>query len=206
LLATLLQLGAAYLASTRPFSYHAPPRFRLFGSPMQLDFEVQRCTRRCAVTERPLEPGDVCYSLLELDGAAVIRKDYSLDAWPGPSQRALGWWKSRIPEATARKIKLAPNDVLLELFEQLSDEPQQEDLRYVLALLLLRRRVLRLELPLDVPGAAGGHSNGGGAFETMVFHCPKRGVSYAVMVAMPSDVRIDEIQKQLSDLLIAGAE
>jgi hypothetical protein len=36
--------------------------------------------------------------------------------------------------------------------------------------------------------------------------CPKRETTYEVSVVTPSNERIDEIQKQLSELLIAGAE
>src|SRR6476619_6104089 len=113
---------------------------------MLLDFEVQRCTRCCAATERALEPGDECYSVLEVQGADVIRKDFSREAWKGAPETAFGWWKSRVPETSAKKIKLAPNDVLLELFDQLAEQSEQEDLRYVLALLLVRRRVLRVDV------------------------------------------------------------
>ena len=74
---------------------------------MLLDFEVQRCTRRCAATDRPLEPGELCYSVLEAEGAEIVRKDYCGDAWSGPPEKVIGWWKSRIPEPTAKKVKLA---------------------------------------------------------------------------------------------------
>jgi hypothetical protein len=40
----------------------------------------------------------------------------------------------------------------------------------------------------------------------MDVYCPKRDTSYTVPVVMPDDNRIDEIQQQLSELLIAGAE
>jgi hypothetical protein len=173
---------------------------------MQLEFEVQRCTRRCAATERQLEPGDVCYSVLEIDGADVIRKDYCAEAWAGAPAEALGWWKSQVPEVTAKKIKLAPNDVLLELFEQLAERAEQEDMRYVLALLLLRRRVLRLELPVDMPETTAKRDVADGNVNAMIFYCPKRDVSYSVLVSMPSDERIDQIQQELSELLIATAE
>jgi hypothetical protein len=170
---------------------------------MLLDFEVQRCTRRCAATENPLEPGDVCYSVLLAEGADVIRKDFSSQAWSGAPEGSLGWWKSRIPESTAKKIKLAPNDVLLQLFEQLANRPEQSDLRYVLALLLIRRRVLRLdfaELESDeLPAAEGGNH------EQMIVYCPKQDRNYEVVVDMPTGNRIDEIQEQLSQLLIADA-
>jgi hypothetical protein len=172
---------------------------------MLLDFEVQRSTRRCAATNRTLEPGDLAYSVLEVQGAEVIRKDFCSEAWTQPPQSALGWWKSRIPQPTARKIKLAPNDVLLQLFDELADRHEQWDLRYVLALLLIRRRVLRLDSPADGIGtpspSAANHSP-----ESMVVLCPKREATYSVPIAMPDPSRIEEIQKQLSDLLIAGAE
>jgi hypothetical protein len=172
---------------------------------MLLDFEVQRCTRRCAATDRSLEAGDECYSVLEVSGADVIRKDYCREAWNGPPESAFGWWKSRIPEPTARKIKLAPNEVLLELFDQLADQPEQQDLRYVLALLLIRRRVLRIEVMPSGEGPAATVPTAH-PMSAMFVYCPKRDAVYSVVSAMPSGPRIDEIQQQLSDLLIADAE
>jgi hypothetical protein len=40
----------------------------------------------------------------------------------------------------------------------------------------------------------------------MHVYCPKRDASYEVTVSMPTGPRIDEIQQQLSELLIADAE
>jgi hypothetical protein len=172
---------------------------------MLLDFEVQRCTRRCAATDRPLEPGDECYSVLEFAGADVVRKDYCRDGWAGPPESAFGWWKSRVPEPTAKKIKLAPNEVLLELFDQLAEQCDQTDLRYVLTLLLIRRRVLRIEMTQEPRANAHGNSSHD-AVEAMHVYCPKRGATYEVAVNMPNGARIDEIQQHLSELLIADAE
>jgi hypothetical protein len=72
----------------------------------------------------------------------------------------------------------------------------------VLALLLVRRRVLRLDgpaLPAAKPTAAAD-------VQTMTVFCPLREVTYEVPVLMPSDERIDEIQQQLSELLVSGSE
>lgn len=173
---------------------------------MLLDFEVQRCTRCCAATERALQPGDECYSVLEVVGADVVRKDFSAAAWKGAPEAAFGWWKSRVPEPTAKKIKLAPNDVLLELFDQLADKTEQQDLRYVLALLLVRRRVLRVEVCDEPPSPQRGTDLLNRVAETMTLYCPKRDATCQVVVAMPSNDRIDAIQQQLAELLLAGAE
>jgi hypothetical protein len=173
---------------------------------MLLDFEVQRLTRRCAATDRPLEPGDECYSVLETAGADIVRKDYCREAWSGPPERAFAWWKSSVPEPVAKKIKLAPNDVLLELFDQLADRSAQTDLRYVLTLLLVRRRVFRLETSPEPLNGEVERSVNQFVGDVMRVYCPKRDASYDVVAVMPSDARLDEIQQQLSDLLIAGAE
>jgi hypothetical protein len=172
---------------------------------MLLDFEVQRCSRRCSATEKPLEPGDECYSVLESVGADVVRKDFCSQAWKGPPETAFGWWRSRVPEPTARKIRLAPNDVLLELLDRLAEQPEQRDLRYVLSLLLIRRRVLRVDMPQKI-GHCEGNAIGSHLEERMSVYCPKREATYEVVVAMPQGQRIDEIQQRLSDLLIADAE
>lgn len=169
---------------------------------MQLDFEIHRSTRRCAATDRALEPGEICFSVLEQHGAEIVRKDFSKEAWHGPSPEAFGWWKSHIPDASAKKIKLAPNDVLIELFDQLADQPQNEDMRYVLALLLVRRRVFRL----DGPTADFSQPSSPTSVETLTVYCPKHNATYEILLSHPTSERIDQIQQQLGALLVSGGE
>ena len=149
-----------------------------------------------------LEPGEWCYSVLEVRGADVERKDYAATAWSGPPAEAFAWWKSRVPDAHAKKVKLAPNEVLLELFDELAQRPESEDMRYVLALLLVRRRVLRLDGPA-LPAAKPSPADN---VQTMCVFCPVREASYEVTVALPSDERIEQIQQQLGELLVSGSE
>jgi hypothetical protein len=173
---------------------------------MLLDFEVQRCTRRCAATGRELAPGEVCYSVLAVEGADVVRHDYCREAWSVAPDSALSWWKTAVPGPTAKKIKLAPNDVLLALFDELADRIDQQDLRYVLTLLLIRRRVLRLDMMDDMEPCPVSPASVANSPDTMAVYCPKRDATYVVPVSMPDSVRIDAIQEQLSELLLAGAE
>jgi hypothetical protein len=144
--------------------------------------------------------------VLEFRGAEVIRKDFSSAAWTDPPSEAFAWWRTRIPEPAAKKIKLAPNDVLLELFDQLADDPLHQDMRYVLTLLLVRRRVFRLEAAAELVNVGSEKGQLTPANDAMCVYCPKREASYSVPAAMPDSARIDEIQQRLSDLLIAGAK
>jgi hypothetical protein len=160
-----------------------------------IDYEVQRCTRHCATTGRELQPGEEFYSALVAAGAQVVRHDYSAEAWMGPPAGSLGWWKSHMPERTAKKLHWAPNDVMLELLENFESQPDKKDMRYVLSLLLVRRRVVRLE----------GEEQLADGSEVSVLYCPRREATYRVETTMPSEERIAEIQAELAQLLFADA-
>jgi hypothetical protein len=156
-----------------------------------IDYEIQRCTRRCAATDRELKDGEVCYSVLVPEGAAVVRRDYSAEAWPGPPEAVIGWWKTTVVDPHAGRLYWAPNDVMLNYFERLLEQPGTEDARYVLALLLVRRRVLRVE----------GHDRDAGGREKLVLHCNRNEAIYHVTETMPTSERALAIQQQLAELL-----
>ena len=159
-----------------------------------MDYDVQRFTRHCAVTGRELAPGEEFYTALVVDGADVRRLDYAAAAWQGPPDRTLGWWKSRVPKHQGHRPRLAPNDALLEMFVGLDGLAEKEDLRLVMALLLVRRRVLRLEEQETDPAGR----------DVLVLYCPREDVTYRVAGVMPSESRAQEIQDELSRLLYAG--
>jgi hypothetical protein len=160
-----------------------------------IDYEIQRCSRRCAATDRELKSGEVCYSVLVPEGAAVVRRDYSSEAWQGPPENAIASWKSTLVDPHAGRLHWAPNDVMLNYFERLIEDPAAEDARYVLALLLVRRRVLRLE-------AKEKDSTGR---DVLVMHCGRNEANYRVAEASPTPERVSQIQQQLAELLQTNA-
>ena len=83
--------------------------------------------------------------MLVAEGAELKRLDLRTAVWQGPPPGAVGWWKSQVPDRRTARSRGAPNEVLLGFFDDLASEPQRQDMRYVLALLLVRRRVFRLE-------------------------------------------------------------
>ncbi|QDU55427.1 hypothetical protein [Aeoliella mucimassa] len=158
-----------------------------------LDFDVQRCTRRCAATEVPLEPGDAYYSVLLAEGADVVRRDFAKSAWQGPPEGALGWWAAQVPADENAKPKLAPSEVALELFDRWRDQPEHADATYVLALLLVRKRVFRFS---DSPFTEQASPE-----EQLQLFCPTRAAEYEVPVVEVTPQRADEIQQRLIELL-----
>ncbi|MBN1591155.1 MAG: hypothetical protein JW888_16700 [Pirellulales bacterium] len=156
-----------------------------------MDFEVQRCTKRCHATDRELNPGDIYYSVLVVEQGEPCRRDYSAEAWEGPPSGAIGWWKAEIPSAKNKKKHWAPNDVMLQFFDELEHQEDKQDLRYVLSLLLVRRRVMRHEeTEEDDQGR-----------EILVLHCPRRDEIYHVAAVVPDQQRAEAIQEELAQLL-----
>jgi hypothetical protein len=156
-----------------------------------MDYDVERFTKRCRATGRDLQPGDVYYSVLVIEEGQPRRWDYSAEAWQGPPAGAVGWWKAEIPSANTRKKHWAPNDVMLHFFDELELREDKQDLRYVLSLLLVRRRVMRHE---DTERDAEGR-------ETAVLYCPRREETYRVPVVAPEAERVEAIQEELAGLL-----
>ena len=162
------------------------------------DIEIQRCTRRCATTGEELAAGEEFYSVLVPDGKQILRVDYASTAWSEPPENAIACWKSRMPDPVAKRLNWAPNDVILHYFEELgkSGNPQQCDTRYVLALLMIRRRIVRLEEVDHQPNAQ----------QLLVVYCPKNETEYKVPVVEPTSQRVTELQNELANLLFADAD
>jgi len=157
-----------------------------------LDFELQRSSRRCAATGRDLLPGELFYSVLVSEGGEVHRHDYAADAWQGPPPRTIGWWKSQVPTPESRKKHWAPSDVMLHYFTEAESDPTRQDLRYVLALLMTRRRIVRHE-------STETDENGE---QWLVLYCPRNEAQYRVKVVLPTEERVQEIQRDLERLLV----
>jgi len=78
-----------------------------------------------------------------------IRKDYSVEAWEGGARpdRLFSFWRTTVPESGATKRVFVDDEVLLDLIESLSGEesPKRKAFRFVVALVLLRKRLVRFE-------------------------------------------------------------
>jgi hypothetical protein len=125
-------------------------------------YQIGRQTRQCASSGRALATGEACVAvLLEGDKSeAPIRLDYSLEAWASgarpPAERLIGHWRTTVHEGEKKSKPLLDDDALADLFEQTGEvageggEPttaaaQRLKLRYVVCLMLLRRRLLTQE-------------------------------------------------------------
>jgi hypothetical protein len=112
-----------------------------------MDYHLKPIAKTCTATGREFAPGVPCHSaLVELNGK-LVRFDFSEDGWTGPPDGTIGFWQSIVPEPTETAAKPLDADALMRYFEQLCEDasPAQDKFRYVVALLLLQKRRLKLE-------------------------------------------------------------
>lgn len=128
-------------------------------------FALGRRTGLCAATQRPLEAGEEVITVLvepaevaagegagEQPAPASVgfqRLDYSLDAWeagarPPEGSQTFAYWRSVQPEGGKARSQVVSDEELVELFVRSGEvhDERQVVFRYLLALLLIRRRLL----------------------------------------------------------------
>ena len=140
------------------------------------DWRIHRREVLCGQCQRPFEEGEALYSLLYLADEPLRREERCGKCFVDPGQAAEGlsvlYWRTK--HATDRARRLAVDfDAIEELFVALESrkEPRSMELRYLLALLLLRKK--RLKLVGVRRGEAG---------ETMCLRRPRRTEEFEVAV------------------------
>jgi hypothetical protein len=133
-------------------------------------YPIGRPQRVCAATGVALLPGDHSIATLveNRQTGLIERHDYSLDAWnrtprPVHARDLIAAWKVTVPATDEKPKPILDDDAMLDLFEQLggegaevvTDEPEAGEgaakasgraaLRMVLALMMIRRRLLAHE-------------------------------------------------------------
>jgi hypothetical protein len=120
-------------------------------APGSSSYPIARPTGVCASTGKAMAVGErFMATLVEIEGQPELRRaDFSLEAWGGGARpevgRVFAAWNAVLPEPNAKKKSLLSDDELIEIFEQLAPATERRQLvfRYMLALTLLRRRILR---------------------------------------------------------------
>ncbi|RLS28745.1 MAG: hypothetical protein DWH79_12905 [Planctomycetota bacterium] len=168
-----------------------------------MDLKLHRSTDKCGRTGRAFKPGDPMVSVLVRTPSGLERIDYGADGWEGPPEKTVAWWRSHSPQPESSGATLAPNDVLLDVIEQLDGNKDEATLRYLVALQLVRRRVLRIvDRPTD--GASTTATNGARHDRELILACRKRDGEYRVTISPPDAATAAAIEQRLAALLWSG--
>lgn len=114
---------------------------------MPSDWEIKARAHRCSRTDEPFIDGAPIYTLLFRDKARFIREDISESAWRQLKHtiEPFSFWKSHYHAPPAKPPETVPRESAESLLRRLLDEDNagSAGARYVLAIMLERKRVLR---------------------------------------------------------------
>jgi hypothetical protein len=156
------------------------------------EWEMPRRGERCAGCQSEFGPGDVIQAYLFESPKGYERRDYCVKCRPPDEPFAIGSWKTRRPQPAARKAQQFDREAIQRFFEQLedADTPEKRQLRFVLALLLWRKKVLKFE-----------RSAADGGREVWHFVAPRSGAAHAVVRPDLDEARLERLGEQLEGLL-----
>lgn len=158
------------------------------------EWKIRRRQGECAACSRAFEEGERHASLLRIEGDELLREDLCAPCWRARREESAGelfWWFTRHHAAKKRTVALDLAS-LERLFLELEgrDETRLSEVRYLLCLLLMRKK--RLRLVRVQRGRAG---------EALVVRRPRRKEELAVLVFDFTSERLDELRAQLQEIL-----
>jgi hypothetical protein len=109
-----------------------------------MDWRIERIRDRCFACQKLFEHDQRVVSVVDADSEKIVRRDLCDGCAPRGDANSL-WWETRFQQQTNKKKKVDFNR-LLRIFEawQKTPPPGQESLLYLIALLLVRKRFLRM--------------------------------------------------------------
>jgi len=170
-------------------------------SRISTSWDIGRSSGQCAATGAPLEPGSPCVvALVERDddaSAPLARLDFSEAGWDSPSRPkgVIAFWRATVAQPNEKRRGFVDDQTLLDLFERLGadDRPHRVRFRFVLMLLLVRKRLLRVVGTETAGGVESWHVLPKGSAEGEA--------PMAVVNPRLDDAATREVTEQLSEVL-----
>jgi hypothetical protein len=119
------------------------------------DWEINRPLGQCSGSGRKIESGEDYYGALVESEQGLLRRDFSSEYWEREKPPVFCFWKTKLAAPNEKKQLFVSADMLMAFFERLAGEtdPEKLNFRFVLALVLMRKRRLKY----DATKRDGGH-------------------------------------------------
>lgn len=160
-----------------------------------MDWEISKTALVCASCSTTFAEGQEIVSVLYDEPNGFMRKDYCAACRPEPNGgAAFSFWRTRIPPSDAPVRRFVDDDVLRDLFRRLEghDDPRKRNFRYVLALLLMRKKLLKFQqFRRDENG------------DTLLLQDRLTGVVHRVADPNLSEEQIDQVTEEIGQVLNA---
>jgi len=158
---------------------------------MQSDWEIKSRAHGCARTGREFAEGEFFYTLLFREGEGFRREDLCEEAWADRNDNIepFSFWRSKYEPPTPPPPEALPKDDAEGLLRRLiaEQDPATVNARYILALMLERKKLLR---PMESQDA-----------DILVYEHLESGDTFVLTNPHLSFEQIPEVQREVSELL-----
>ncbi len=159
---------------------------------MPTEWNMPRRGDACVGCHRRFDVGEPFAVYLYESNAGYQRREYCERCSPTPQPEPVAVWKTRRPAPAARQAQPFDREAIYGVFERLeeAEQPQQVRLRFILALLLWRKKVLRLERTVEFDGR-----------EAWEFVVAQTGTLHRVVHPEMDEQELEHLSAQLERLL-----
>ena len=111
------------------------------------DWTINKPLGQCFGTGLKIDYGQDYYGALVQTEEGLQRRDFCADYWESQKPETFCYWKTRLPHPDQKKQLFVDDQMLVAFFERLEKEtdPEKVSFRFVLALILMRKRILKYE-------------------------------------------------------------
>jgi len=161
-----------------------------------MEWNIQKSGNQCCTCSAAFDEGSHYYSAIFDRGQQFERRDFCTACWEKCQNEAVfSFWKTRVPTKEEERKLFVDDNVLLEFFGRLpaeGDEQVQHKLkfRYILALVLMRKKVLRF---VDIVREDGK--------EYIILRYPREKTEFKVLDPGLTEEEADSVKDDLSQIL-----
>lgn len=111
------------------------------------EWDINKPLGQCFGTNREIEPGEEYFGALVRTEEGLQRRDFCADYWESEKPDVFCYWKTKLPHPDQKKQLFVDDQMLMAFFERLEKEtePEKINFRFVLALVLMRKRILKYD-------------------------------------------------------------
>ena len=111
------------------------------------EWEIKKTLGQCCQTGREFEVDEEYYAALVQTPEGLQRRDYCVEAWQASPPEVYCFWKTRMPNPEKKKQLFINDEMLMAFFDRLGseDDPEKLNFRFVLMLVLMRKKKLKYE-------------------------------------------------------------
>jgi hypothetical protein len=160
------------------------------GSP---GYDVARPLGKCHLTGETIAPGDKFMAALRETPVGFERVDVCMSAWDGFDRAGVvGFWQTVMPHQEQKKKLLVDDEVLCDLFERLKEtqEPAKLNFRFVLGLILMRKKMLIYDTSRSENGQ-----------DIWILHFKGREEKLDLLNPRLDEAQVTEVSQQLGQIL-----